>query len=188
MTAPDFPQTRLALRVWQFNRPRLALQSLNAPKGASWMAIAMAGPQGDWPRRLALTAHCTKGEKAKHDDPVPGEECTCGIYATTDLDIINSYLSPGAPVLGVVELGGRIIPATKGYRAEYARIAVILAINDALTEPHAVLRKVADAYSVPVVVPHSADPEDYREIAGTPSLAAETEAWLKGQGAGGTGA
>ena len=83
---------------------------------------------------------------------------------------------------GVVELGGRVIPATQGYRAAYARVAVILLIDEVLTEPHSVLRKLAAAYSIPAVVPHSADPEDYREIAGTPSLAAETEEWLRGIG------
>ena len=185
--APDFPQTRLALRVWQFDRERLALKSLNTPRKASWMAKAMAGPEGDWPRRQVLTATCPLPQKERHDDPVPGQECTCGIYATTDLDVIDSYLSRTAPVLGVVELGGRVIPATQGYRAAFARVAVILLIDEAITEPHAVLRKLAAAYSIPAVVPISADPEDYREIAGTPSLAAEAEEYLKGIGGTGRG-
>lgn len=183
---PDFPQTRLALRVWRFNRDTLALLSLNAPpKKASWMAKAMAGPEGSWPRRGVLTATCRfQGypDDDGHDDPVPGQECSCGIYATTDLDIISSYLTPSAPVLGVVELGGRVIPATQGYRAAYARVAAVLLIDDAITEPHPVLRRVADAYRVPAVVPHSADPEAYRDIIGGPSLAAETEEWLKNMG------
>lgn len=176
---PDFPQTRLALRVWQFDRERLALLSLNAPgKKTSWIARAMSAPGGDWPRQRVLTASCRA--KDKHDDPVPGQECTCGIYATTDLDVISGYLTRSAPVLGVVEMGGRLIPATNGYRAAFARVAVILLIDEALTEPHATLRKLAAAYKVPAVVPHSADPEDYREIAGTPSLAAEAEEYLRG--------
>ena len=114
--------------------------------------------------------------------PVPAKDCSCGIYATTDLGVINGYLSRSAPVLGVVELGGRLIPATQGYRAAYARVAVILLIDDALTEPHDVLRDLADAYRVPAVIPHSADPEDYRELAGLPTLAAEAEAWLRQAG------
>jgi hypothetical protein len=178
---PDFPQTRLALRVWQFDRERLVLRSLNAPgKRTSWVGKAMSSPGGDWPRRRVLTASCRA--KDKHDDPVPGQECTCGIYATTDLDVISGYLSAGAPVLGVVEMGGRVIPATQGYRAAFARVAVILLLDDALTEPHAVLRNLAGAYRVPAVVPHSADPEDYRGAIGTPSLAAEAEEYLKRMG------
>jgi hypothetical protein len=187
--APDFPQTRLALRAWQLDRPAMMVRSLNSPAGrkASWMAKAMASPEGNWPHDKPLMAACARppARPKKDDDgtpehgPVPSQECTCGIYATTDLDIINSYLSKTAPVLGIVELGGRIIPATQGYRAAYARLAVILLVDDALTEPHSLLRKLAEAYQVPAVVPHSIDPEDYRELAGGTSLAAEAEEWLR---------
>ena len=79
----------------------------------------------------------------------------------------------------MVELGGRVIPATQGYRAAYARVAVVLLVDEALTEPWPVLRELADAYRVPAVIPHSVDPEDYRELAGMPTLAAEAEAWLR---------
>jgi hypothetical protein len=181
VTAP----TRLALRVWRFDRARLMLHSLNAPpRKAPWVARAMASPGGDWPYREVLSASCPRSGKDAHDDPCPGRECSCGIYATTDLDVVSGYLSPGAPVLGVVEMGGRVIPATNGYRAAFARVAVILLIDEALTEPHAVLRKLAAAYKVPAVVPHSADPEAYRELAGTPSLAAEAEEYLRHLGGG----
>lgn len=179
---PDFPQTRLAFRAWRFERDRLALRSLNAPgKNGSWVAKAMSAPGGDWPHRGVLSASC-RSRKDHEDEPVPGRECTCGIYATTDLGVINSYLNRSAPVLGVVELGGRVIPATNGYRAAFARVAAILLIDEALTEPHAVLRKLADAYRVPAAVPHSADPEDYRDLTGSPSLAAEAEDYLKTMG------
>jgi hypothetical protein len=180
--APDYPQTRLALRTWQIDKAAMTVRSLNAVSGRkkSWMAAAMASPQGAWPYGRALAASCgLAGDKA-HEDPVPGAECTCGIYATTDLDIISSYLSKWAPVVGIVEMGGRVIPATQGYRAAFARVAVILLIDEALTEPHPVLRKLAAAYKVPAVVPHSADPEQYRELASSPSLAIEAEEYLRG--------
>jgi hypothetical protein len=184
--APDFPQTRLALRAWQFDRTAMAVRSLNAPGGrkVSWIAKAMASPAGNWPHDHPLAAACLLPRRKKGDEeiphgPVPDPACSCGIYATTDLDIISGYLSRTAPVLGVVELGGRLIPATQGYRAAYARLAVILLLDEALTEPHAVLRELAAAYRVPAVIPHSADPEDYRELAGMPTLAAEAEAYLR---------
>lgn len=179
--APALPQTRLALRAWQFDRDQLVLRSLNAPVGKpTWVAKAMASPVGNWPHGKTLAASCpfTSG-KGKHDDPVPGEECSCGIYATTDLDVISRYLSRTAPVLGVVEMGGRVIPATQGYRAAYARVAAILLLDEALTEPHRVLRKLAAAYRVAAVVPHSVDPEDYRELVSTSSLASEAEEYLR---------
>jgi hypothetical protein len=169
----------------------MAVRSLNAPLSgkASWLAKAMASPAGNWPQGGILTAVCPfppKRRKKDDDDdgepehgPVPSTQCSCGIYATTELEVINRYLSRGAPVLGVVELGGRLIPATQGYRAAYARVAVILLVDEALTEPHGVLRDLADAYRVPAVIPHSADPEDYRELAGMPTLATEAGAWLR---------
>jgi hypothetical protein len=191
------PRTRLALRCWIFDRAGMAVRSLNSPaagRKASWMAKAMASPEGIWPHDRPLTATCSapKPRRRKGDDedvpehgPVPARDCSCGIYATTSLDVINGYLSRTAPVLGIVELGGRVIPASQGYRAAYARLAAVLLVDEALTEPHGVLRELADAYRVPAVVPHSADPEDYRELAGLPTVGAEAEAWLRqigGQG------
>jgi len=189
--APADPQTRLAFRTWMLDRETLHVRSLNAPSSgrkATWIAKAMASPEGNWPHDTPLVAACPLPPRRKNkddeDDPpehgvVPAKDCSCGIYATTDLDIINGYLRKTSPVLGVVELGGRVIPASQGYRAAYARLAVILLVDEALTEPHRLLRKLADAYKVPAVVPHSSDPEDYRELAGLPTLAAEAEAWLR---------
>ena len=71
--------------------------------------------------------------------------------------MINHYLGRDAwhgPVLGVVELGGRLIPATQGYRAAYARIAVILLVDEQMTEQHGFLRDIAAAYQVPALIPH----------------------------------
>jgi hypothetical protein len=186
----SFPLTRLALRVWQFDRAAMAVRSLNSPaRKAPWTAKAMASPTGAWPHDRPLTATCSAprrkpkdGDAVEDHGPVPGRECSCGIYATTKLEIINTYLSRNATVLGVVELGGRVIPATQGYRAAYARLAAVLLIDEALTEPHRLLRQLAEAYRVPAVVPHSADPEDYRELIGAPSLAAEAEEYLRKMG------
>jgi hypothetical protein len=41
---------------------------------------------------------------------VPAEDCTCGIYATADLTVVDQYPTAEAPVLGVVSLHGRVIP------------------------------------------------------------------------------
>ena len=185
--APDFGQAVLAFRVWQFDKAGMTVRSLNAPrKQSSWMAKAMAAPAGAWPYARPVAARCGRTGDDAHADPVPGTECTCGIYATTDLDVVSSYLSKAAPVVGVVEMGGRVIPATQGYRAAYARLAVVLLLDEALTEPHPVLRRLAAAYKVPAVADFSADPEDYRELAGTPSLALEAEEYLRTHGTEGT--
>jgi hypothetical protein len=177
--ASDYPTTRLALRVWRHDRDRHTLWSFNAPpRRATWVASALANPAGGWPHDSPLAATCSR----KHPDgePVPGRACSCGLYAATDLDVIASYLTQSAPVLGVVELGGKVIPAEQGYRAAYARVAAILLIDEALTEPHKMLREIAAVYRVPALVPHSPDPEAYRELVSMPSLAREAEEFLRG--------
>ena len=175
--APAEPLTRLALRCWQVDRVSLALRSVvMTPSGKqSWIAKQMAKPEGNWPHDRPLAATCTlpprepkDGEKEpKPHGPVPAKDCSCGIYATTSLDVINHYLGRDAwhgSVLGVVELGGRLIPATQGYRAAYARVAVILLIDEQVTEQHGFLRDIAAAYQVPALIPHSESAEDYRSL------------------------
>jgi hypothetical protein len=172
----------------------MQVRSLNAPMGkkANWIAKQFAQPEGNWPCDQPLAGACQAldapqprrrrkpGAEQEHG-PVPSPDCTCGVYATTDLEVINLYLSRDAPVLGIVELGGRLIPASNGYRAAHARVAAILLADGALTEPHDLLRDLAAAYRVPALVPHSTDPEDYRELVGLPTVATEAEQWLQQQ-------
>jgi hypothetical protein len=174
--APDYPQTRLALRCWHLDQVTMTVRSLNAiGSKPSWLAKAMASPEGGWPHDQPLEAACASPPKRKkrgEDDgedppehgPVPSLHCTCGIYATTSLVVIDTYLTADAPVLGIVELGSRIIPAEEGYRAEEARLALILLVNTKLTVPHRILRDLAAAYRVPAVIPHSPRAEDYRSL------------------------
>ena len=97
--------------------------------------------------------------------------------------MISHYLQRDAPVLGVVELGGRVIPAEQGYRAAIARVAAIFLLDPALTIDAGTLRRLAEAYRVPALVPHSIDADDYRpEIAVTSTVAGEAEEWLRREG------
>ncbi len=187
------PQTFLAFRTWTLDRTHQTLGSTTPAGGfsskkakeASWMVGALGIPLGAWPKDgESMEARCSARDMFEDDDQFdvvhlgkdgrvasPGPECKgsgghgCGIYSTTDLGIINTYLSRTAPVLGVVELGGRVLPCPQGYRAEFARVAAILLIDEVLTKPvsHDMLRKIARAYDVPALIPHSTDPEQYRE-------------------------
>jgi len=190
MNVPDVPQTFLAFRVWRIDKLGNLL-SLNAPGKASSPATAppatriqnwLASPSSGWPAGEPLKAECRmvlKGDEEGHGR-VPVPDCSCGIYATTDLKVINSYLGKDAPVLGVVELGGKVIPATQGYRAEYARIAAILLIEPVFTLPHSWLEFIAETYEVPALVPHSVNPEDYRaKLARGKSIGDEADEWLR---------
>jgi hypothetical protein len=189
---PDRPQTALAFRTWRISDSGKLL-SINAPSltgkaGGSnqpqrkigWIHRQLADPEGQegWPiGTKPLVAHCgTGGTTGSVPNPdhgsIPSKKCSCGIYATTSLNVINQYLGNEiiqgtiairGPVLGVVELGGRVIPATQGYRAAYARVAAILLIDPVFTLSHSQLRQIADYYQVPALPDMSLDPEDYRD-------------------------
>lgn len=73
-----------------------------------------------------------------HD--APGEGCTCGIYAASDLN-----QCPQADVWGKVKLWGKVIPGERGYRAEYAYPSE-LHVPAVLADDPAIL-----AYGVPVI-------------------------------------
>lgn len=213
LTIPDVPATYLAFRTWTYDRAHQTLGSTTPAGGYTkardkdaWMAGALSAPLGAWPKDDSLVAACNARARFDSDEAyneahycdrdgkiaAPGEKCTgngghgCGIYATTDLGIINRYLSRTAPVLGVVELGGRVLDCEQGYRAQYASVAAILLIDEVLTKPvsHDLLRKVARAYGVPAVVPHSTLAEDYREVIDSDEIAvsdSEIARFLDGQ-------
>jgi hypothetical protein len=192
-TVPDVPQTFLAFRVWSLDKAHMNLGSTTPAGGLKkgcvkelWMANALGVNLGSWPKDDSLVAKCTARGDFDDDDAYeaahlfagdgrvasPGPECKgsgghgCGIYATTDLGVINTYLSRTTSVMGVAELGGRVLECPQGYRAEFARVAAVLLIDEVLTKPvsHDILRKVARSYGVPAIVPFSTEPEAYRTL------------------------
>jgi hypothetical protein len=211
---PDVAETALAFRTWRLSDSGRLL-SINAPaltgkaggsaaqlhRKISWIHRALADPEGQdgWPVDQALEAHCgVLGRAAEMNEDhgkIPSKTCSCGIYATTSLQVINGYLGNEiiqgtiairGPVLGIVEMGGRVIPATQGYRARYARPAAILLIDPVFSLDHALLRRIADTYNIPAITPHSVDPADYREainelpaIVDPSSIADEADEYLK---------
>src|SRR5262249_30305685 len=72
-----------------------------------------------------------QGDLACHrcvDGRVPGEGCTCGLYAARDRAHLTTmhYNRPakdGRPkVIGEVGFAGKVIPGSQGYRAERGRV------------------------------------------------------------------
>ncbi len=212
---PDVPQTVLAFRTWRLSESNKLL-SINAPNltgkaGGSgqqnvrkigWIHRHLADEEGQngWPIAEPLMAHCgvrgAGAEAIPEHGKIPSKECSCGIYATTEIKVINSYLGNEqymgvairGPVLGIVEMGGKVIPATQGYRARYARVAGIIAIGDVFSLSHSHLLQIAELYQVPLLNDISKDPEDYREAIGQmpavtdpSSIGDELEEWLKGE-------
>jgi hypothetical protein len=56
---------------------------------------------------------------------IPGEGCSCGFYAMKTLGGMLSLSGTGF-ILGRVELAGKVIEYTEGYRAERARIVELI--------------------------------------------------------------
>jgi hypothetical protein len=212
---PDVPETALAFRTWRLSDDNKLL-SINAPaltgkaggNGAQnvrkigWIHRHLADAEGQsgWPIAEPLMAHCgvrgAGAEAIPEHGKIPAKECSCGIYATTSIKVINQYLGNEVylgvairgPVLGIVELGGKVWPASQGFRARYARVAAILCIDEVFSLTRAHLNQIAELYQVPLLVPHSVNPEDYREAIGQlpavtdpSSVADEMEQWLAEQ-------
>lgn len=96
---------------------------------------------------------------AECDDPecdVPGNNCSCGLYFFwSPIDAIN-YMYGGVTVK--CKLGGKIIEATKGCKANSAVIIGIVASEDAERDAW-----IAEQYNVPVITDIFEEQEDERD-------------------------
>ena len=209
-------------RLLSINPPSLtgkAGGSAQPNKKISWIHRQLADEEGQngWPIGKPLIAHCGNGGQGFRPPatppvmppglagltidppvtpahgPIPEKHCSCGIYATTSIKVIDQYLGTevvhGAyirgPVLGVVEMGDLVIPAPQGFRAAAARVAAIILIDEAFTLSHFQLRQIAETYKVPALDDLFINPEDYREyLQVTTPLGDEVEEFLKGLGDG----
>lgn len=168
-TVPDVATSMLGFRVWRYNEDDLSLWSVVVGDKPEPTAVELllenTTPDGYWPKDENLTAKCIKHPSSDSHFP-PDEECTCGIYATYDLNTIARYITQ-APVLGLVQGGGAVIPGNPdgktlgGFRAEHAMITCLFAISDDFTISHRELRKLGKEYGVPVVRPWSKNIGDY---------------------------
>jgi hypothetical protein len=73
----------------------------------------IAGTGKGWPAREPVRAECAK----RRFHRVPGERCTCGIYASRHVDLLRRTRDPA--VLGTVAVWGRVLEHEHGYRAEF---------------------------------------------------------------------
>jgi hypothetical protein len=177
----DDARTVLAFRTWRCDLRRLVLHSLHggvSRRAAHWMlSTAFATPEQDWPQDDILVAKC--GRNVHHEQGPPDASCSCGIYGTDSLEVVNDYLTRESPVLGLVELGGRTIPAAQGFRSLAARVAAVLLVDEVLTLPHWQLRQLADAYKVPALRPESIDPQEFRQALALPDTNVDWDGALR---------
>lgn len=121
--APDVLGEVVAYRAWR------VVGSVKLPMLASVT-------YGTWiwhPQRWTIaTCHGREVCPASKDDQagpgVPGEHCSCGLYAARDrghmeLQSYKDFADDARPVfIGEVGLAGKVIPGTQGWRAEKGRI------------------------------------------------------------------
>jgi len=136
MRTPDIAGEITAFRAWlvEAGWRRAMLRSFN------WTF---------WPPDGWLVAECKRA-----DCDIPGEHCSCGIYAARHRQHLHDigYLHQdtyGMPVVvGEVGLVGKVIPGTLGWRAARARVTRLWVSHEhrRLTAP------LSAAYQVPVTL------------------------------------
>lgn len=115
---PDYLAPFTAYRVWQWDED--GVKSLN---------------HAEWTPGVAFEAKCANLESQaakyegrpeiqawlrQHEHPVPGEDCSCGMYAGIDLQHLINIGYAGQGIHGEVLLWGRLVECTLGWRAQYA--------------------------------------------------------------------
>lgn len=106
-----------------------------------------------WPVADYVYAECNGQRECQFssDGRVPGEDCSCGLYAARDYE----HLTKGLPyaayddraprIIGEVAMSGKVIVGTQGWKAERARV-------NKLYVPHThwkLGRDIAKQYNVP---------------------------------------
>jgi hypothetical protein len=120
MTAPipDYMGTITAWRGWQIRNGKLA------PIGTS----------GIWEPKKANRAVCTKLETGANHD-APSKKCTCGYWTFRTMETLQEALAGYAQkvqVIGTVDIWGKVIECTNGFRAEYAYPKELWLLDDEL--------------------------------------------------------
>lgn len=85
--------------------------------------------------------------------PAPSEGCWCGISGARDLESLRQHglcVLPGALIVGEVDLWGRILEESYGYRAEHARPASLGLVEGTAGNDLEAVFAALEAYQVPV--------------------------------------
>ena len=151
-TVPDAIEPIVAWRYWRL--------------GPDGLLRSLTGRQHAWTPCQAFHAHCRFADVDPGDRRYqmvtgfgaaphvsPGEGCTCGVYASTDLERLRGQILFGLRrmVVGEVSLWGKVIPAHHGYRAQFAYPKRLLVLERTAAADPAVVVALAD-YGVPVEV------------------------------------
>lgn len=161
---PDAIEPLPAYRAWRVAEAPLRLES-----------ASMSGAASAWLPGVPAEARCLRNDFARlfGDAPsaqphtAPEEGCRCGLYGMKTLDLLLGIPAPvrgavggrpgegargplgrGRPglVLGRIEVWGKVIVATKGYRAQLARVTELYVAPG----QERLVAELADIYEVEV--------------------------------------
>jgi hypothetical protein len=143
---PDMMEEIIGWRAWAVEQRGDELEL----RSTTWTFV--------WPKKAWAVATCAV-QTNRHNPP--GEKCSCGLYAATSRDqlLAMRYYQFRAEydfVIGEVGLAGKVIPGTRGWRAEKARVAKVY-----VPYPRWRLADlIMDQFGVPVQLGDTLVPED----------------------------
>jgi hypothetical protein len=96
--------------------------------GRKALRLSSIGYPSVWPPKGRMQAECMR----KRCSTAPGDGCNCGIHALAVVhDVLNAVpLALWPPlVVGRVALWGRVVPGTRGWRAQFAYPSSLMVVE-----------------------------------------------------------
>jgi hypothetical protein len=143
-TAPDLVEEILGWKVLRFGADALP------DGGGVVVAHPLSSPRIyiEWENAGWTRAKCAR--HLEHEPPV--ETCTCGIYAVADARPALAYVwAAPLTVLARVGLAGKVIPGSRGWRAERGRVVALTRTGHGTRDYPQMLARIADHYRVPIL-------------------------------------
>ncbi|MGH2752568.1 MAG: hypothetical protein ACRDK3_17115 [Actinomycetota bacterium] len=150
---PDAIEPVVGWRYWRVDKKEGLLHSLSGAKGFLWQPNTRFEARCPVVKRSGLDGRYRfiSGMRVELHD-APGEMCRCGIYAARDLTHLRRQMLAGLAinVVGEVSLWGKLIPGSKGYRAEYAYPRRLFVIQRTAEWDQSAVAGALSVYGVPV--------------------------------------
>jgi hypothetical protein len=121
IVVPDVAGEIVGYRAWQITGTKKFPLLASVTYSSQWKPWTWTVATCD--RTSGPETSCSES----HDGRVPGELCTCGMYAANSMEQLlglgyASYDLNRPIVVGEVGFAGKVIPGTQGWRAEKGRV------------------------------------------------------------------
>lgn len=157
----SFFGTKIAYRSWKVSGMELPTNEINPETGVAkikWTLClgAVALSQHKWPPYEKMVSNCSHGT-------LFSSKCTCGIYAYKSMRGLPDYVrsisrdnisldgnNDLSPVIGEVELWGKCLEHTLGWRAEFAYPKRLYCPEEASINYEGLVYRLAANYGIEV--------------------------------------